>query len=55
MGAGPEDPDEALDYDVEADVWPFPSERFLQRVGPGRAPGAERLDGVHRLVARPGP
>ena len=34
MGAGPEDPDESLDYDVEADVWPFPSERFLQEFAP---------------------
>jgi alkylhydroperoxidase/carboxymuconolactone decarboxylase family protein YurZ len=30
----PEDPDEELDYDVEADMWPFPSERFLQEWAP---------------------
>ncbi len=34
MGAGPEDLDEGLDYDVEADLWPFPSERFLQELAP---------------------
>ena len=35
MSLGPEDPDEALDYDVEADVWPFPSERLLREWAPG--------------------
>ena len=29
------DPDESLDIDVEEDVWPFPSERFLQELAPG--------------------
>ena len=29
------DPDEELDYDVEEDVWPFPSERFLNEWAPG--------------------
>jgi alkylhydroperoxidase/carboxymuconolactone decarboxylase family protein YurZ len=31
----PEDPDESLDYDVEEDMWPFPSERFLGEWAPG--------------------
>lgn len=35
MTTGPEDPDELLDYDVEQDVWPFPSERFLKEWAPG--------------------
>jgi alkylhydroperoxidase/carboxymuconolactone decarboxylase family protein YurZ len=30
----PEERDEELDYDVEADMWPFPSERFLQECAP---------------------
>ena len=30
-----EDPDEALDVNVEEDVWPFPSERFLNEWAPG--------------------
>src|SRR5271167_4698012 len=34
MDAGSEDPDEALDYDVEEDVWPFPSERLLHEWAP---------------------
>jgi alkylhydroperoxidase/carboxymuconolactone decarboxylase family protein YurZ len=29
------EPDESLDFDVEEDVWPFPSERFLQEWAPG--------------------
>jgi alkylhydroperoxidase/carboxymuconolactone decarboxylase family protein YurZ len=29
------DPDESLDIDVEEDVWPFPSERFLNEWAPG--------------------
>jgi alkylhydroperoxidase/carboxymuconolactone decarboxylase family protein YurZ len=29
------EPDERLDFDVEEDVWPFPSERFLQEWAPG--------------------
>ena len=29
------DPDESLDIDVEEDVWPFPSERFLHEWAPG--------------------
>ena len=28
------DPDEALDIDMEADVWPFPSETFLSEWAP---------------------
>ena len=28
------DPDESLDIDVEADVWPFPSETFLTEWAP---------------------
>ena len=28
------DPDESLDIDVEADVWPFPSETFLAEWAP---------------------
>jgi alkylhydroperoxidase/carboxymuconolactone decarboxylase family protein YurZ len=35
MSLGHEDPDESLDYDVEADVWPFPSERLLNEWAPG--------------------
>ncbi len=35
MSLDHEDPDEALDYDVEADVWPFPSERLLSEWAPG--------------------
>src|SRR5271170_1182201 len=37
MSPGPEaeDPDESLDIDVEEDVWPFPSERFLHEWAPG--------------------
>jgi alkylhydroperoxidase/carboxymuconolactone decarboxylase family protein YurZ len=35
MADGPEDPDEGLDYDVEEDVWPFPSERLLGEWAPG--------------------
>jgi alkylhydroperoxidase/carboxymuconolactone decarboxylase family protein YurZ len=31
----PEDADESLDYDVEEDMWPFPSERFLGEWAPG--------------------
>ena len=30
-----EDHDEALDVNVEEDVWPFPSERFLNEWAPG--------------------
>jgi alkylhydroperoxidase/carboxymuconolactone decarboxylase family protein YurZ len=30
-----EDPDETLDVNVEEDVWPFPSERFLNEWAPG--------------------
>jgi alkylhydroperoxidase/carboxymuconolactone decarboxylase family protein YurZ len=30
----PDDPDEGLDIDVEQDVWPFPSERFLNEWAP---------------------
>jgi alkylhydroperoxidase/carboxymuconolactone decarboxylase family protein YurZ len=30
-----EDPDESLDINVEEDVWPFPSERFLHEWAPG--------------------
>jgi alkylhydroperoxidase/carboxymuconolactone decarboxylase family protein YurZ len=30
----PSDPDESLDIDVEADVWPFPSETFLTEWAP---------------------
>src|SRR6204780_1383614 len=29
------EPDESLDIDVEEDVWPFPSERFLKELAPG--------------------
>ncbi len=29
------DPDESLDINVEEDVWPFPSERFLNEWAPG--------------------
>jgi alkylhydroperoxidase/carboxymuconolactone decarboxylase family protein YurZ len=29
------DPEEPLDIDVEEDVWPFPSERFLNEWAPG--------------------
>ena len=29
------DPDESLDINVEEDVWPFPSERFLHEWAPG--------------------
>ena len=29
------DPDESLDINVEDDVWPFPSERFLNEWAPG--------------------
>ena len=35
MSLDHEDPDEALDYDVEEDVWPFPSERLLGEWAPG--------------------
>jgi alkylhydroperoxidase/carboxymuconolactone decarboxylase family protein YurZ len=35
MSSGSQDPDESLDYDVEEDVWPFPSERFLNEWAPG--------------------
>ncbi len=35
MSPGDDDPDEFLDYDVEEDVWPFPSERFLNQWAPG--------------------
>jgi alkylhydroperoxidase/carboxymuconolactone decarboxylase family protein YurZ len=41
MSAGPgaeadaEDPDESLDINVEEDVWPFPSEKFLHEWAPG--------------------
>jgi alkylhydroperoxidase/carboxymuconolactone decarboxylase family protein YurZ len=31
----PEDPDESLDYDVEEEIWPFPSEKFLNEWAPG--------------------
>ena len=34
-GTEREDPDEALDFDVEEDVWPFPSEKFLHEWAPG--------------------
>ena len=36
MSTGEErtDPDESLDIDVEADVWPFPSETFLAEWAP---------------------
>jgi alkylhydroperoxidase/carboxymuconolactone decarboxylase family protein YurZ len=34
-GTEAEDPDEALDIDVEEDVWPFPSEKFLNEWAPG--------------------
>jgi alkylhydroperoxidase/carboxymuconolactone decarboxylase family protein YurZ len=34
VSPGP-DPDESLDIDVEEDVWPFPSERFLNAWAPG--------------------
>ena len=34
MSLGP-DPDEPLDINVEEDVWPFPSERFLNEWAPG--------------------
>src|SRR5271154_2235796 len=30
-----EDPEESLDINVEDDVWPFPSERFLNEWAPG--------------------
>ena len=33
-GDGWTDPDESLDIDVEADVWPFPSETFLAEWAP---------------------
>jgi alkylhydroperoxidase/carboxymuconolactone decarboxylase family protein YurZ len=35
MSTGHDDADEELDYDVEEDVWPFPSERFLNEWAPG--------------------
>ena len=35
MSLGPEDLDDALDFDVEEDVWPFPSEKFLNEWAPG--------------------
>jgi alkylhydroperoxidase/carboxymuconolactone decarboxylase family protein YurZ len=31
----PEDPDESLDYDVEEEIWPFPTDRFLNEWAPG--------------------
>jgi alkylhydroperoxidase/carboxymuconolactone decarboxylase family protein YurZ len=31
----PADPDETFDINVEDDVWPFPSERFLHELAPG--------------------
>jgi alkylhydroperoxidase/carboxymuconolactone decarboxylase family protein YurZ len=31
----PGEPDEDFDINVEDDVWPFPSERFLQELAPG--------------------
>jgi alkylhydroperoxidase/carboxymuconolactone decarboxylase family protein YurZ len=34
MSSGPE-PDEELDVNVDDDVWPFPSERFLGEWAPG--------------------
>ncbi len=34
MSPGPE-PDESLDINVEEDVWPFPSELFLNQWAPG--------------------
>jgi len=34
-GTEREDPDEAFDFDVEEDVWPFPSEKFLHQWAPG--------------------
>ncbi len=34
-GTEREDPDEALDFDVEEDVWPVPSEKFLHEWAPG--------------------
>ncbi len=34
-GTEAEDPDDALDVDVEEDVWPFPSEKFLHQWAPG--------------------
>src|ERR1700722_2641081 len=34
MSLGP-DPDERLDIDVNEDVWPFPSEKFLNEWAPG--------------------
>jgi alkylhydroperoxidase/carboxymuconolactone decarboxylase family protein YurZ len=34
-GRDAEDPDEWLDIDVEEDVWPFPSEKFLNEWAPG--------------------
>ena len=34
MSPGPE-PDESLDIDVEEDVWPFPSELYLNEWAPG--------------------
>ncbi len=30
----PDEPEESLDYDVEEDVWPFPSEKFLHEWAP---------------------
>jgi alkylhydroperoxidase/carboxymuconolactone decarboxylase family protein YurZ len=35
MSPGAEDPDESFDINVEEDVWPFPSERFLHEWAPG--------------------
>ena len=34
-GTEADDPDDVLDIDVEEDVWPFPSERFLHEWAPG--------------------
>jgi alkylhydroperoxidase/carboxymuconolactone decarboxylase family protein YurZ len=31
----PEDDDEGLDYDVTADMWPFPADRLLHEWAPG--------------------
>ncbi len=35
MTPGDDDTDEGFDIDVEGDVWPFPSERFLKELAPG--------------------
>ena len=35
MSTPPRDPDADLDVNVEEDVWPFPSEKFLHEWAPG--------------------